>query len=180
MSEILSTRLDGLLIIKKKFNQDIRGSFVNFMPPEFLNKELWNAGAKQVNISNNKIAGTIRGMHFQLPPYEDAKLVGCIKGRVFDVVIDMRINSSTYMQWEAVELSDKNGISLLIPNGFAHGFQTLEDESELLYCHSNIYKIDCESGINPMDPMVNISWPLPITLISEKDKNRSFIKGLNR
>lgn len=180
MSEILSTRLDGLLIIKKKFNQDMRGSFVNFMPPEFLNKELWNGGAKQVNISNNKIAGTIRGMHFQLPPYEDAKLVGCIKGRVFDVVIDIRINSSTYMQWEAVELSDKNGISLLIPNGFAHGFQTLEDETELLYCHSNIYKIDYESGINPMDPMVNISWPLPITLISEKDKNRSFIKGLNR
>lgn len=180
MSEILSTRLDGLMIIKKKINDDIRGSFVSHMPSEILNEELWVGGVKQVNISYNKISGTVRGMHFQLPPYEDAKLVGCIKGRVFDVVIDIRINSSTYMQWEAVELSDKNGISLLIPNGFAHGFQTLEDETELLYCHSNLYKIECESGINPIDPIVNISWPLPITLISEKDKNRSFIEGFKK
>jgi dTDP-4-dehydrorhamnose 3,5-epimerase len=180
MSEILSTRLDGLMIIKKRFNNDIRGSFVSHMPSEILNEDLWVGGAKQVNISHNKISGTVRGMHFQLPPYEDAKLVGCTKGKVFDVVIDIRINSSTYMQWEAVELSDKNGISLLIPNGFAHGFQTLEDETELLYCHSNLYKIECESGINPRDPMVNISWPLPITLISEKDKNRPFIKGFKK
>jgi dTDP-4-dehydrorhamnose 3,5-epimerase len=150
------------------------------MPSEILNEELWVGGVKQVNISCNKISGTVRGMHFQLPPYEDAKLVGCIKGRVFDVVIDIRINSSTYMQWEAVELSDKNGISLLIPNGFAHGFQTLEDETELLYCHSNLYKAEYESGVNPIDPMVNISWPLPITLISEKDKNRPFIKGFKK
>jgi dTDP-4-dehydrorhamnose 3,5-epimerase len=180
MSEIFSTRLDGLMIIKKRINDDIRGSFVSHMPSEILNEELWVGGVKQVNISCNKISGTVRGMHFQLPPYEDAKLVGCIKGRVFDVVIDIRINSSTYMQWEAVELSDKNGISLLIPNGFAHGFQTLEDETELLYCHSNLYKAEYESGVNPIDPMVNISWPLPITLISEKDKNRPFIKGFKK
>ena len=180
MSEIVCTKLAGLMVIKERLNEDNRGSFVSLMPPEILHEGSWVGGIKQVNLSYNKLAGTVRGMHYQLPPYEDTKLVRCIKGRVFDVAIDLRINSSTYMQWEAVELSNKNRLTLIIPNGFAHGFQTLEDESELLYCHSNLYKFEYESGLNPLDPIANISWPLPITVISEKDRNRSFIEGLNK
>ena len=174
MPEIISARLTDLRIIKIEVNEDARGSFTNLMPPEILCESPWVGGVKQVNISYNKIAGTVRGMHCQLPPYDESKLIKCIKGRVFDVVIDLREGSSTYMQWEAIELSSQNELTLVVPKGFAHGFQTLEDECELLYCHSSIYKHEYESGLNPLDPKVNIAWPLPIMSISEKDKNRSF------
>lgn len=113
-------------------------------------------------------------MHFQLPPYEETKIVSCLNGKIFDVIIDLRKNSPTYKQWESNELSSKNHKMLYIPKGIAHGFQTLEDNSEIYYQMSEYHKPEYYQGIRFDDPNFEIKWPLPVSAISENDKNWEF------
>ena len=136
----------------------------------------------QHNHSFTTHKGTIRGMHFQIPPFAETKLVRCISGKVYDVVVDLRRSSETYLKWFGTELSSSNNKMIFIPEGFAHGFQTLEENSELLYCHSEFYNPAHESGIYYKDSKIGINWPLAVTQLSERDSNHSIIndtfKGL--
>ncbi|MEP6675271.1 MAG: dTDP-4-dehydrorhamnose 3,5-epimerase [Ferruginibacter sp.] len=129
----------------------------------------------QMNHSFTKNKGTIRGMHYQLPPFEEIKMVRCIAGAVLDVIIDIRKNSATYLQWFSTELSAANKKMMYIPAGFAHGFQTLTDDCELVYQHSAFYTAGSEGGIKYDDAAINIQWPLTVTEISERDNNHKQI-----
>jgi dTDP-4-dehydrorhamnose 3,5-epimerase len=129
----------------------------------------------QLNHSFTKLAGTVRGMHYQLPPFEEIKLVRCIAGAVFDVVVDIRKDSPSFGQWFGTELSAANKRMIYIPRGFAHGFQTLSDDAELLYHHSQFYTPGVEGGIKYNEPKLNIEWPLPLTNISERDNQHPLL-----
>ena len=129
----------------------------------------------QLNHSFTGNKGTIRGMHYQLPPFTEIKLVRCIAGAVFDVVIDLRKDSATFLQWFGVELSAANQQMIYIPDGFAHGFQSLTENTELIYHHSQVYTPGVEGGIRYDEPMIKIKWPLPLTSISERDKDHPFL-----
>ncbi|MCS6821113.1 MAG: dTDP-4-dehydrorhamnose 3,5-epimerase [Microscillaceae bacterium] len=165
------TPLRSLWLITPKPFQDERGAFFRF----FCKKEFQAIGFEkefvQLNHSINKFKGTIRGMHYQEPPFAETKLVRCIRGKMLDVVVDIRQNSSTFLQHFTVELSAENKKMLLIPEGFAHGFQTLEDDTEILYHHTNFYTPSAERGLRYNDKLLNILWPMPLTQISERDKN---------
>lgn len=129
----------------------------------------------QFNHSFNHKKGTIRGMHYQNPPFQEIKLIRCISGAVYDVVIDLRKDSPTFLQHFGIELSAINHQMIYIPNGFAHGFQTLEDNTQLLYHHTEFYQPGYEAGIHYLDPKVQIDWKLPLSIISDRDKNFNFI-----
>jgi len=136
----------------------------------------------QMNHSFTKDKGAIRGMHYQLPPFSEIKMVRCIAGAVFDVIIDLRKDSPTFLQWVGTELSAQNKKMLYIPEGFAHGFQTLGNDCELIYHHSQFYTPGAEGGIKFDDPKININWPLAVTNISERDSRHPLLdenfKGL--
>ena len=125
----------------------------------------------QMNHSFTIEKGSIRGMHFQLPPFSEIKMVRCISGAVYDVIIDLRKDSATFLQWAAIELSATNKKMIYIPEGFAHGFQTLSDNCELIYHHSQFYTPGVEAGMQYNDQLINIKWPLPLTNISTKDNH---------
>jgi dTDP-4-dehydrorhamnose 3,5-epimerase len=132
---------------------------------------------KQINHTGTKQAGTIRGMHFQHAPHAEIKIVSCLKGKVFDVAVDLRANSPTFLQWFATELSAENHHSLYIPEGFAHGFQTLTNDCELVYLHTAEYSPNHESALNPLDPKLAITWPDLISEISARDQNHPMINS---
>jgi dTDP-4-dehydrorhamnose 3,5-epimerase len=167
----IDTPLAGLKIIERKPIEDARGFFSRFYCAENFKEKKLEINVLQINHSFSKRKGTVRGMHFQLPPYAETKYVSCTRGEIFDVAIDLRKNSPTFMHWFGEILSESNHRSLLIPEGFAHGFQTLKDNCELLYLVSNRYEPKFERALNPTDPLLNINWPLSITEISDKDKN---------
>lgn len=131
----------------------------------------------QINRSFTAQKGSVRGMHFQYAPFVETKIVSCLKGEVFDVAVDLRVDSPTFLQWHGEILSAENRRSMLIPDGFAHGFQTLADDCELLYLHTQTFAPEASGGLNPLDPKLDISWPLPITEISENDKNRPLMSS---
>ena len=162
-------KLEGCRLIKNSNYVDNRGVFRKILPivDEI---ELSNFPICQVNISTNTLAGTIRGFHYQVEPFLEAKLISCINGSVMDVLLDMRPTSETYGKYASFHLTPGSG-SLLVPPLVAHGFQALEDETTLLYLHSNDYSPDYSQGVNPLDPGIGISWPLPISSISESDRN---------
>lgn len=170
--------LPDLIRVERKHLVDERGFFSRL----FCSKELaavgWNSAIEQINHSYTREKGVIRGMHFQQHPKAETKLVSCIRGEVYDVVVDVRRGSPTFLHWHAEHLSADNRTALLIPRGFAHGFQSLTTEAELLYCHDQSYYPSYESGLNPLDPQLNISWPIEKKVMSEKDGNRSFIDDL--
>lgn len=169
--------IKGLFEIKSKAFTDNRGSFLNcFRLKEPIFKEIWGERViKQINISTTKKVGTIRGLHYQLGVHAEAKLIRCLSGKVWDVAVDIRKNSETYGQWSATCLSKIKGNAFFIPEGFAHGFQTLKEKCELLYLHTQRYQKDYERGINPIDSAIGIEWPLPITQLSKRDKNHAMI-----
>ncbi|MBI9072775.1 MAG: dTDP-4-dehydrorhamnose 3,5-epimerase [Melioribacteraceae bacterium] len=165
------TIIDGVFIITTEPFIDERGFFERiYCKKEFSNivdpKEF-----VQFNHSFTKEKGTIRGLHYQLPPKKERKIVKCIRGKIFDVVVDVRANSPTYFQWIAVELSDKNRKMIYIPEGCAHGFQTLVNNCELIYFHTQYYCKELEKSIFYNDLKLNIGWPMTVTKISEKDLN---------
>ena len=123
----------------------------------------------QANLSTNLKAGTVRGLHFQHTPHGETKLVQCAKGSIYDVVVDIREESPTYLQWAGVELSDSNGMMIYVPAGFAHGYQTLSDAANVVYLVSEFYAPEAEGGLRYNDPKLAIKWPLAVSAISEKD-----------
>ncbi|GHG69285.1 dTDP-4-dehydrorhamnose 3,5-epimerase [Alishewanella longhuensis] len=164
-----STKLAGVELITSLRHSDSRGSFSRWFCQQELASLLPRQQIVQINHSISSKQGTVRGMHFQYPPYAEYKLVRCIVGRVFDVVIDLRAGSASFMQHISVELSPEQNTMLLIPPGCAHGFQSLTDNAELLYLHSAFYTPDAEGGLRFDDPALKIDWPLPISCVSERD-----------
>jgi dTDP-4-dehydrorhamnose 3,5-epimerase len=161
--------LPGLKRVERRPLRDARGTFARLFCAEELRAAGWSGPVAQVNHSATARKGTVRGLHFQYPPHAEMKLVNCIRGEVFDVVVDLRRGSPTFLQWHAERLSADNGCALLIPQGFAHGFQTLADDAELVYCHSAAYAPAAEGGLDPRDARLAIGWPLPIAALSERD-----------
>ncbi|AJE04193.1 dTDP-4-dehydrorhamnose 3,5-epimerase [Geobacter pickeringii] len=172
------TALKGAWIIDLQRIDDERGFFArSFCQDEFTARGLKTAVA-QCNVSFNLKRGTLRGMHFQLSPKAEAKLVRCTRGAIYDVIIDLRPESATYCQWRAVELTADNRRALYIPEGFAHGFQTLADDSELFYQMFEFFAPECAAGVRWDDPAFGIDWPLPDPIMSEKDRGYApFLKN---
>ena len=172
---IKPTTIDGLFIIHFQAIGDSRGWFAR----TYCKKEFEKIGFKkewvQFNHSFTSKKGTLRGMHYQLPPYSEAKLIRCISGAVYDVSLDLRKDSPTFLKWFGVELSAENKKMILIPEGFAHGFLTLAEDSELIYNHSEFYTPDSEGAVRYDDPLVNIHWPLEVLNISEKDSKHPYL-----
>lgn len=170
-----SLELNGLYLLETEPFKDHRGQFARL----FCARELAEIGLDkpiaQINHSLTRTKGTIRGMHFQLPPHAEIKIVRCLRGACFDVAVDLREDSPTYLRWHGERLTDKNNRALLIPEGFAHGFQTLEPDTELLYFHTEFYTPDCEGGVRYDDPAIGIKWPLPVCDVSERDKNHPLL-----
>ncbi|AFS80013.1 dTDP-4-dehydrorhamnose 3,5-epimerase [Candidatus Nitrosopumilus koreensis AR1] len=164
-------KIKGVFIVEIEKIEDERGFFARTWDKnEFLKNNL-NPEIVQCNISFNSKKGTIRGMHYQESPYEEAKIVKCVKGKVFEVFIDLRKNSETFKKWGSVELSSEENFELYVPEGFALGFQTLEDNTELFYQMSQYYMPENANGIRWDDPMFNIKWPMTPSIISQKDKD---------
>ncbi len=161
--------LDGLRCIERQRLGDNRGFLARLFCAEELFPVGWTRPIAQINHTLTARRGTVRGMHFQLPPHAEMKLVSCIRGEIWDVAVDLRAGSSTFLHWHAECLSDENGRAMLIPEGFAHGFQSLSDEAELIYCHSAAYVSQAEAGLNPLDPALQISWPLAVGELSLRD-----------
>ena len=163
------TKLSGVVVIEPDLIEDERGFFAcSWAAMEFENHGL-NPRLVQCNISYNPRIGTVRGMHFQSPPYQEAKLVRCTKGAIFDVALDLRSDSPTRYQWEARELSSENHRMLYIPEGCAHGYQTLTDGAEIFYQMSEYYHPESVGGVRWNDPLFSIEWPLAMTVIAERD-----------
>lgn len=167
--------LAGCYIIELTPFSDDRGWFARTYCKDEFQKIGHTKEWLQMNHSFTAKQGALRGMHFQKPPYSEIKLVRCIAGAVFDVVIDLRKTSPSFMKWFGVELSAKNKKMIYIPEGFAHGFQTLTDNCELIYSHSAMYMQEAEGGLMYNDPALGIEWPLAITDISEKDKKHNLL-----
>lgn len=161
--------LAGLKKIQRQQLCDERG----FLSRLFCDQELstlgWSEAIAQINQTQTKARATVRGLHFQRPPHAEMKLVTCAQGEVWDVVVDVRAESPTFLRWHAEILSSNNCVSLLIPEGFAHGFQTLSDDVQMIYCHSHAYTAEFEAGLNAIDPTLNIKWPLVIAERSKRD-----------
>lgn len=167
--------LSGLHKITRQPLFDERGSFSRLFCMEELATAGWHGPIAQINLSQTRHLGTIRGMHFQYPPHAEAKLISCIRGKVWDVAVDLRHGSPTFLQCWGECLSAENGHAILIPPGFAHGFQALSENAELLYCHSKPYAPESEGGIHPLDPRIAPQWPLAPGQMSAKDSSRSLI-----
>lgn len=175
--EYLPTPLDGLVCVARRKLEDNRG----FLSRLYCADEFRRAGVPmpvaQINQTLTKAAGSLRGMHFQRPPFAEAKLVSCLKGEIFDVAVDLRRGSPTFLNWHAEILSAENQRGLYIPQGFAHGFQTLCDDCELVYLHSVSYQPEAEGALNALDPRLGISWPLPVADMSARDRAHAMLSS---
>ena len=167
--------LPGLMLIERPHIGDSRGFFSRLFCAEELSVFGWNKPIAQINHSQTARRGTVRGIHFQLPPDAEAKLVICLHGEIFDLAVDLRMNSPTFLHWHGVHLSAENQRSVLIPEGFAHGFQTLTDDCELIYLHSAAYRPEAEGAVNATDPRLAIKWPLEISEMSDRDRNHPLL-----
>ncbi len=174
---VTPTPLDGLLVIERRRHSDHRGYFGRLFCANELSAVGVDTSVAQVNHSFTRQVGTVRGLHFQHPPHCEVKFVSCLRGEVFDVAVDLRRGSPTFLKWHAERLSETNRRSLFIPRGFAHGFQTLSDDCELLYLHSAPYAAGAEGGVSPNDPALGIHWPLPFTHISHRDATHPALPG---
>ena len=166
------TSLPPACVLEPELIEDSRGFFTRVWDrKEFEEREL-AASFVQANLSFNPVAGTLRGMHYQSHPHEEAKLIRCTRGSFYDVIIDMRAGSPTYMQWYGIELTAENRLALYVPEGFAHGYQTLEENTEALYQVSEFYTPGAERGLRWDDPAFDIKWPeVPERTISDKDRS---------
>ncbi|MDX5367281.1 MAG: dTDP-4-dehydrorhamnose 3,5-epimerase family protein [Alphaproteobacteria bacterium] len=167
--DVAPTPLAGLVRLVRKRMGDQRGWLERLYCGEELKDAGWLWPVAQINRTLTARRGTVRGMHFQRAPHEEAKLVACLRGEVFDVAVDLRPGSASFGRWHGEFLSGGNGASLLIPPGFAHGFQTMTDDVEMFYIHSAAYAPAAEGGVRADDPALGIEWPLPIGERSERD-----------
>lgn len=167
--KFIETKLRGAYVIETEPYRDHRGFFAR----TFCARELGERGLKtdiaQINVGFNVRAGILRGMHFQIAPYAEVKIMTCTAGAVYDVIVDLRPESPTYTQWVGVELSAKNGRSLYVPEGFAHAYQTLTDNAEIQYMTTQPFAPKHAKGVRYNDPAFGIQWPLPVSMISDAD-----------
>lgn len=169
------TPIADLVVAESIAFKDVRGAFARFFCEQELSSVVGRRKIVQINHSRTKAVGAVRGLHFQHAPHAEMKLVRCLKGKVWDVAVDLRPQSPSYKRWYAQELSPKNAHMMVIPEGFAHGFQVLEADSELLYLHTAVYKPESEGGVRYDDPELDIAWPLPVTDISVRDSSHAYI-----
>jgi len=179
---IEKTPIEGLETLHYDVFRDHRGFFKRIFCTDDCADIMGGRKIIQINQSGSQEVGTVRGMHLQKSPHAEFKIIQCVKGKVLDVVVDLRAGSDTFLHYHAIELSEKDDKAFIVSEGLAHGFQVLEEDSHLLYFHSCAYAPDAGVTINPNDPAIGIEWSLPITNISEKDENAPFIaddfKGL--
>jgi len=166
---IEETPITDLLVIQRMPMSDERGYLERMFCSEDLKSFFGTRKVVQINHTVTKKSGTIRGMHYQRPPHAEMKLISCLRGEIFDVAVDLRAGSQTFLQWHAEILSEDNHRSFVIPEGFAHGFQTLTDDCELIYLHSASYHPDHDSGLDALDPALKIGWPCRLTDRSMRD-----------
>jgi len=171
------TMLQGAYVIEPELLEDERGFFARMWSHEEFSARGLNPNIVQCNSSYNKLRGTLRGMHYQIPPHEEAKLVRCTAGAIYDVIIDLRPGSPTHSKWIGAELSASNHLMVYVPEGFAHGFQTLEADTEVFYQMSAYYHSESASGLRWDDPAFGIAWPLAISAISARDRSHPFLNA---
>ena len=172
---IEKTPVDGLQVIHRKPVGDARGYLERVFCGDELESIVGRRSIAQVNRTLTTRVGTVRGMHFQYPPHAEMKLVSCLRGEVFDVAVDLRQGSPTFLQWHGEVLSETNHRTFCIPEGFAHGFQTLTEDCELIYLHTTAFVPDAEAGLNALDPRLAIAWPEPISERSERDQQHAML-----
>jgi dTDP-4-dehydrorhamnose 3,5-epimerase len=172
---VINLSLPGLKLIERQRLGDSRGFLSRLFCAEEFATTGWHKPIAQINHSHTIQCGTVRGIHYQHPPHTEMKLVTCIQGEVWDVAVDLRAGSPTFLHSHAEILSADNNRAMLIPEGFAHGFQTLTDDVELLYCHSAALSPEAEGALNAQDPRLAIAWPLTITELSHRDANHPLI-----
>ena len=166
-----TTDIAGVVVVQLEPRSDARGSFARAFSREEFEAHGLTSHVEQANISSSSHAGTVRGLHYQLPPAGEMKLVRCVRGALYDVALDLRRGSPSFGRWFGVELTEENGRALAIPEGCAHGFQTLADGTTALYQVSAAYNPELERGINHADPALKIRWPLEVTSLSERDRS---------
>ena len=175
--------LEGLKLIERQRLVDSRGYLSRLFCAQELSVAGWHLPIAQINHTFTARRGTVRGIHYQKPPKAEMKLVTCIRGEVWDVAVDLRYGSPTFLNWHAEILSEHNNSSLLIPEGFGHGFQVIEPESELLYLHTEYHEDSSEAGLRYDDPMLGVIWPIAVSNFSERDANHPLIdvsfRGVN-
>jgi dTDP-4-dehydrorhamnose 3,5-epimerase len=174
-----ATPLQGVWGVSRKPIIDNRGFFSRFYCAEEFAAIGLGKPLVQINHSLSRRRGTVRGMHFQNPPHAETKVITCMAGVVFDVAVDLRHDSPTFLQWFGLELSAQNQRSLVIPPGFAHGYQTMTDDAEILYLVTTPYTATSEDGFNPFDPAIGIRWPAPVSDVSSRDADRTHIDLLS-
>lgn len=170
-----STPIAGLVAVDRLPLGDARGFLERLFCADDLAAVGWTGPIAQINHTFTAEPGTVRGLHYQRAPHAEIKLVSCLQGSVWDVAVDLRPGSPTYLQWHAEELSAHNHRALLIPPGCAHGFQTLTADVQMLYCHSQAYAPHSEGGLHPQDPRLGIAWPLPVHGLSPRDVSHPYL-----
>ena len=169
------TPLAGLVEIEQPAVGDARGRFTRLFCEQAFAPIRPHLHFTQINWSHTQGRGSLRGLHYQKPPAAEAKLIRCLRGRVYDVAVDVRADSPTFLRWHAVELAEDNNRAFFLPEGFAHGFQALTDEVQLLYMHTAPWAPDCEAGLRYDDPLLAIAWPLPVAQVSARDQSLPLI-----
>lgn len=169
--ELKELPLSGLKMITRNPLVDKRGFLQRMYCHETFVGHGFLKSIEQINLTLTRLAGSVRGMHYQIPPYAETKIVSCLRGKVFDVAVDLRKGSPTYLHWHSEILSPELNNSLVIPEGFAHGFQALTDDAELLYFHTSPYNQQAERGLCPLDAELDIAWPLEVVELSDRDQN---------
>jgi dTDP-4-dehydrorhamnose 3,5-epimerase len=173
--QVRETPLEGLRVLQRTRVQDHRGFLSRLFCADEIRLAGWMGSLVQVNQAFTIARGTVRGMHFQYSPHAEMKLVACLSGEVWDVAVDLRRGSPTFLRWHAEVLSPRNLQALLIPPGFAHGYQSLAPNCELIYFHNAVYRPDAEGAIRPTDSRIGIEWPLDISEISERDRSHPLL-----
>jgi len=173
--DFIPTPLTGLMLVQRKAIEDHRGFLSRFYCAEEFRAAGIDKPVAQINHTLTRQRGAVRGLHFQHPPHAETKVVSCLKGEILDVAVDLRRDSPTFLHWHGEILSAANRKSLLIPEGYAHGFQTLAEDCELIYLHTSPYHPESEGALNVADPRLNIAWFLPVNDLSERDRNHPFI-----
>ncbi|MCP4071738.1 MAG: dTDP-4-dehydrorhamnose 3,5-epimerase [Hyphomicrobiales bacterium] len=170
------TPMAGLKVIHKTKLEDARGHFSRLFCEDEFEQLGWGDNIVQINHTLTQKKGTVRGLHFQKAPYAEIKIVNCLRGKIFDIAVDLRPESPTFLNWESCELSGENWRSFYIPEGFAHGFQTLTEDVEMLYFHNRAYHPEFEDGFHPQDGELAIKWPLEITELSDRDQKLGSVR----
>ena len=173
--DFIPTPLAGLKLVQRKAIEDHRGFLSRFYCADEFRLAGFTKPIAQINHTLTRKKGAMRGLHFQHPPHAETKLVSCLRGEIFDVAVDLRRDSPTFLRWYGDILTAANRKSLLIPEGYAHGFQALREDCELIYLHTAAYHPEAEGALNAADPRLSISWPLPIDDLSERDRSHPFI-----